>query len=294
LTVEKPKYRDPLFRETRPDIVYKVPIRGTDDYVSIRIIIEHKAQDDHKAIFQLWCYVCQQCIQDVKGRLTDPKTKKRKKWPKGFRLPPVIPIILHHGNLPFSGESELADLFYQIPGVREYLPHLKAILFDLSVIEVDNLPRDPKAPELHVVLLIMKIIFSKAPKTLKSKFNEILDELKPYSQMPKYCELIRKLWHYVVYNAEKLTETDAKEIETKIRETIGENNKPTLAQIFINKGEIKSKVEAIFDVLEDRFGEIPQATKNTVTKITDIVVLRRLSVLASNCKSLAEFKKALK
>ena len=124
------------------------------------------------------------------------------------------------------------SLFYLIPGAEEYQPHLKAILIDLSVIDEDNLPRDPNAPELFVVLLMMKVIFSKTPKTIKGKFREILDELKPYSQNPKYRELIRKLWHYVIYNAEKLTETDFDEIETEIRETTGDNNMPTLAQIF--------------------------------------------------------------
>jgi len=298
LTVQKPKFRDVLFRETRPDVVYKVPICGIDDYVSIRVIVEHKSSDDHSAIFQLWGYVCQQCVQDAKERLTDPETKQRKAWPKGFRLSPVIPIILHHGNFPFSGETQLADLFYQIPGVREYLPHLKAILFDLSAIEEGNLPRDPKAPELHVVLLMMKVIFSKVPKTLKNKFNEILDELQPYSQMPKYRELIRKLWHYVVYNAENMTESDFSELENAVRKTIGDNKMPTMAQIFIEKGEAKGKIEgrieAILESLEDRLGEVPQATRDAVAKITDLTVLRQLAVLARKCKSLAEFKKALK
>jgi len=53
LTVIKPKFRDTLFCETRPDIVYKVPIRGVDDYVSFHVIIEHKSIDDHSTIFQL-------------------------------------------------------------------------------------------------------------------------------------------------------------------------------------------------------------------------------------------------
>ena len=54
LTVEKPYFRDDQFRETRPDIVYKVPIRGTDKHISFYVVIEHKSQDDHSAIFQLW------------------------------------------------------------------------------------------------------------------------------------------------------------------------------------------------------------------------------------------------
>jgi hypothetical protein len=46
--------------------------------------------------------------------------------------------------------------------------------------------------------------------------------------------------------------------------------------------------------LEDSFGEVPQATQHAVTKITDLAVLRRLTILAGKCKSLAEFANALK
>ena len=306
LTVVKPKFRDKLFRETRPDIVYKVPICGTDEHISFYVIIEHKSLDDHAAVFQLWGYVCQLCRQDVENRLADPKTKQRKAWPKNFRLSPVIPIIIHHGNKPFTGETQLANLFFMIPGAKEYLPHFQAILVDLSQIEEGKLPRDPNAPELHVVLLIMKVIFSKDKTTLKKNFNNILKDLKPYSQNPKYRDLIRKLWHYVVYNAEQLTDRDYEALETEIQETVGENNMPTLVQKWLaegmekgmEKGKAEGKVEervvAIFDLLEDSFGEIPQGTKAAVVKITDLAKLRRLTILAGKCKSLAEFNKALK
>ena len=41
LTVKKMRFRDALFRETRPDIVYDVPILGTDEHVRFYVIIEH-------------------------------------------------------------------------------------------------------------------------------------------------------------------------------------------------------------------------------------------------------------
>ena len=62
-TVIKPKFRDKGFRETRPDIVYKVPIRGTDEHLRFYVIIEHQSLDDHSAIFQLWGSICQLCRQ---------------------------------------------------------------------------------------------------------------------------------------------------------------------------------------------------------------------------------------
>jgi hypothetical protein len=306
LTVVKTKFRDVLFRETRPDIVYNVPIIGSDEYVSFHVIVEHKSFDDHSAIYQVWQYVAQLCVQDVEKRLIDPKMKKRRKWSKNFRLSPIIPIILHHGEKPFTGETQLVNLFYPLPGAEEYLPHLQAILVDLSAIEEGNLPRDPNAPELHVVLLIMKVIFSKDKKTLKHGFFAILDELNPYSQNPRYYELIRKLWHYTLYNARKLTETDYEEFEPAVQKTIGDDNMPTLVEIFmkkgmkqgiekgIEKGIGKGKIESILAILEDGFGEIPQSIQNALAEISDPVALRRLTILAAKCKSLKEFTKALK
>jgi len=294
LIVEKTKFRDKLFRETRPDVVYKVPIIGAKGHISFHVIVEHKSSDDHSAIYQIWQYVGQLCIQDVDKRLTDPETKKHTAWPKDFRLSPIIPIILHHGDKPFTGETQLLKLFYPLPGAEEFLPRLQAILVDLSAMEEDKLPRDPSTPELYVVLTIMKVVFSKNKTTLKRKFREILDELEPYSKDQKYRELIRKLWYYVAYNAEKLTETDAEEIEGEIRQTIGDDNMPTLAQIYINKGEVKNNVESILSFLEGRFGEVPQSIHDTVAQISDIAVLRQLTVLAAKCKSLDEFAEAVK
>jgi predicted transposase YdaD len=302
LIVEKEKFRDDHFRETRPDIVYKVPIRGIDDHISFYVIAEHKSYDDHSAIFQLWGYVCRLCVRDVKKRLTDPETKQRRNWPKHFRLSPIIPIIIYHGNKPFTGETQLADLFYQIPGAREYLPHLQAILVDLAITDEGNLPRDPNAPELHVVLLIMKVIFSKAPQTIKSKFREILKELKPYSQNPKYRELIRKLWRYVIYNAEKLTEADAEEIHAELREITGDNDMPTLVQMWTDKGkaegEAKGKAEGqartITRLLTRRFGVVPQDVEMGLLALRDIEQLDRLSDFAFDCHSLEEFASHLR
>ena len=69
---------------------------------------------------------------------------------------------------------------------------------------------------------------------------------------------------------------------------------PTLAQIYTNKGKAQDRIESIIAILEDSFGEVPQATKEIVAKINDLTELRRLTLLAGKCKSLAEFNKALK
>ena len=49
----------------------------------------------------------------------------------GFVLPPVLPIILYHGERPFTAPIRLSELVYQLKGFEKYLPDFG--LFKLSV-----------------------------------------------------------------------------------------------------------------------------------------------------------------
>ena len=300
LTVETTKFCDDQFHETRPDMVYTVPIIGAEESIRFHVIFEHKSYNDHATIFQISKYVHQLYVQEVKTRLTDTKTKKHKKWPRDFQLSPIIPIILHHGSTRFTGEIELSKLFYPLPGAEEFLPHQKAVLVDLTKIEDDKLPRDENSPELHIVLLMMKVIFSKSPTAIRRKFSRILEELKPYSQNPMYRDLIYKLRHYVIWNAKKMDRTDYFEIKTEIDETIEErgDNMPTLAQIFIDEGRVEGRVEgesrAILRTLTRRFRRVPKQLEVRIRAVSDLARLEKLADFAFDCETLKEFTESLK
>ena len=308
LTVETAKFCDEQFRETRPDMVYTVPIRGAEGFVRFHVILEHKSYNDRSAIFQIWKYIEQICVQEVVARLTDPKTKKHKAWPKDFWLSPIIPIILHHGIFPFSGEIELAKLFYPLTGAEEFLPHQKAILVDLTKIEDDDLPHDETAPELHAVLVIMKVIFSKSITKIRRKFSEVLEELKAYAQNPMYRKLIYQLRHYVIRNAKNITKEDFFEIKTEVGRVIeeGDSNMSSFVQDIINEGmvkgiavgraegEAKNEARAILRILARRFRKVPKRLEARIFTITDLACLEKLFDLAFDCESLVEFAESMK
>jgi len=287
LTVEKLEFRDDLFRGLFPDIVYRVPIKGVRGSVCVHTVIEHKAQNDQMAIFQLSRYVMQLCDHEVRT------AKEQKKLNRRFRLSPIIPILLHQGLSAFTGPTQLADMFYPVEGTERYLPKLQAVLVDLTKIDEKRLPRDPETPELYVVLLIMKVIFSKDRATLLSKWQEILDELKPYSEMPKYRRLIRLFWYYTGYNTTKLTETDYKEIEADIRKNTGDDTMPTLAQIFTKKGEAKGKADGIIRTLTKRIAQPSEKLEEKLLALTNLEQLDQLFDLALDCQSLDEFENLL-
>jgi hypothetical protein len=53
---------------------------------------------------------------------------------------------------------------------------------------------------------------------------------------------------------------------------------PTLVQMWTERGkaegEAKGKTDLVLAILEDNFGEVPQATKDVVAKITDLATLK--------------------
>jgi hypothetical protein len=155
LTIVDPHTTDEVFKEAFADVAYRVPIKGTKGkkHVNFFVIIEHKSEQDYQTIFQLWSYVFRVCRREFLA------TSMRDRKKPGYRLPPVIAIIVYHGNTPFLGQTELSGLFASLPGLEDYLPKLQAILVDLSTIDDnDPLMNDPEVPELRVILMTLKVI----------------------------------------------------------------------------------------------------------------------------------------
>ena len=290
LTIETKDFVDDFYRKTRPDMVYEMPIIGEEGKASVHVIIEHKSYDDCETIFQIWKYVHQLCLQDVESRLEDAETKKRKPWSKSFRISPIIPIIFHHGAIPFTGEVELRELFYPLPGAEDFLPNQKAILVDLSKMKAEEIPRDANVPELHIVLLIMKTISDKDDGRLGQKLDEILEELRPFSEIPMYGKLIRDFWFYAMNNVEKLEKTDVENLEIKIREITGDKTMPSIAQQYIQEG----KAEMLLRILTRRFRTVPKTLEKRVYTITDPERFDQLADFAFDCETLEDFTDAVR
>jgi hypothetical protein len=171
-------------KTTHADIVYIIPIKGSDKLFRVYILLEHKSYDDPKVIVQLADYVHQ------KSRNELDSAEHR----GDFLLSPVIPFIVYQGENPFSSPSELAETYRQIPGLSEYLPHLKAIVVDLSVIPAEELPQDTEALELKPMLRMMQIAFEKA-NWAEHCVSE-LDIFKTAENKDQYTGLIHNSYLY--------------------------------------------------------------------------------------------------
>ncbi|MDR2756638.1 MAG: Rpn family recombination-promoting nuclease/putative transposase [Planctomycetaceae bacterium] len=291
LTLAPKKMYDVWFKETRADVVYRVPIRDSITYIDFFIILEHKSFDDFWTILQVFCYAARICEREFRT------AEEKGLIDKSYRLPPVIVIIIHHGETQFTGSIELDKLFYDLPEIQELLPKMKAILLDLSVMDESAIPSDPNVPELKAVLMILKVIFS---KDVGVKAKDVFEELKPYSDNPKYRYLIRLICIYLANNAQHLKNQPVK-LEQVIQTIVGEKDMSTLYELWTKEGEVKGEAKgkaegeakAIIRILTRRLELPSQPLQQKINSIRDINKLDELTDFALTCVSLEEFTTAL-
>ena len=182
------------------------------------------------------------------------------------------------------------ELFVSLPGLEDYLPRLQAILFDLSTIaDDDEIMNDPEVPELRVVLLVLKTIFrSEVPLTLE----DMLRELKPYSDDPETYRLIRATWVYLTSNAEYFHQNVDALLGT-FKEVIGEEVMSTMIEVWKTEGEVRKGRNMVLVALRKKFGLVPAEIEEAVLVMSDSIALESLLEHVIDSNTLEEFSESL-
>ena len=130
----------PLFSDNKDsDTVKKIKLQGDKSLFFIGII-EHESEVNFTASFKLFQYITY--VQSDFVKENDKKHEEEVKktgrskiklsTSKGFKLPPVLPIIFYDGtkkwtsSLDLLGRTELAEIFYK------YIPKFEYELVDLN------------------------------------------------------------------------------------------------------------------------------------------------------------------
>ncbi|MGL4944603.1 MAG: Rpn family recombination-promoting nuclease/putative transposase [Thermoguttaceae bacterium] len=277
-----------LFKGKVADVIYRVPIKRTKQHVDFFAVLEHKSYNDALTIFQLWCYVQLICQMNLR----ESQAKKRFSAKK-YRFPPVVPIIVYHGESAFTGVTQLFDMFSQLPGVERYFPRMEAILFDLS--QNDEIPCDAEVPELKAVLTILRAVFRRDVGTMAI---EVFRELKTQNLVePEYLRLARLIWLYLVSSAKRL-KRNYEQFAPIIQQETGDDKMPTMVEVWRAEGEARGRVEGaartLLRILKKRLRTVPQHVEDRVMAIRDSVVLESLTEFALECKSIEEFEESLR
>ena len=283
LTVEPRHLTDELFKEFITDVVYRVPIKGTDQYADFFVFLEHKSNNDGWTIFQLWIYVVLICLQEYR------RAEHEKRLNADYRLPPVFAIVVHHGESRFTAPTELSEMFQSLPGIEPYLPKFQAVLFDLNTIPDDEVADDPDAPELRLVLMALKTVFR---KDVSTKIKTILEELGPTAD-PLLRRVVRIVWLYLVSRAKHM-ERNYEVLFDTIKTIVEVESMPTMLEKWGAEREAKGRAETVLAILRAKFHQVPKGVEKTVGQMTDPIAPNSLAVHAAQSKTLVDFVEALK
>lgn len=105
------------------DLLFSVELSGRP--VLVYVLVEHKSGSDRWATFQVLRYVVR-IWERVLATAPPPSV-----------LPPVIPLLVHHGEAPWSAPTRLMELIdpvvSEVPELRRVSAQLEVLLDDLTV-----------------------------------------------------------------------------------------------------------------------------------------------------------------
>ena len=301
LALEQGSYVDEDLRRSYSDLNYTVPLRNpaleSPCRAYIYILVEHKSESDEFTVFQLLRYmvrIWQRELEDAGYR-------------KGFRLPPIVPLVLHHGRSEFKAPVELGDLVVKMDGMGRFVPDYRCLLIDLMQVSPEEMPKSD--PRLHAVLAVMRSIFDE--ETIEP-FRDALFRLAAIMDRPETRRTLATILGYIFRNASKMTDKDLRSIVEPLGK-VGEDAMSTLIEKWKDEGReegiekgreegreegrqegrIEDRQDSIIDILSTRFEVVPDSVRKAICEIHDAERLAKLTATAVKCPSVEQFAESL-
>lgn len=144
----------PMFTEERDaDVVKKVHVRTTTEEFDFFIaLIEHKSGVDYNVVMQLLRYMV--LIWEDFEHQMEKKSKGISKT-KGFKYPPVLPIVYYEGQEEWTASTELAERIALNETFFEYVPNYRYYLISLNKYDREELIE--KKDAMSFVMLLNRI-----------------------------------------------------------------------------------------------------------------------------------------
>ena len=156
----------------------------------------------------------------------------------------------------------------------------------------DDVPDDPDAPELKLVLMALKLIFR---EDIAEKITEILEKLK--TDDPELHDVVRMVWYYFTASG-KYADRDYGVLYETIKKIVEVESMPTLLEKWTADAVAKKEAEMgrnmVLVALRTRFNKIPKEVEDAVRTMSDSIALESLHVEAIQCDTLDEFIEGLR
>lgn len=286
--VAKDSFIDKELEESFSDILYTVNIGDKEGY--IYILFEHKSYFDKMTPVQMIGY-----ITDI-WKLYNNQTKNKK-------LPPIIPILIYHGDRKWNYGSTLSELIEDFPrNIADYIPDYKYLIYDFSNYSDSEIKGQIK---LRLFLKLISHIFDDDFDKGLREVLPLLVELRDKTTGIEYIETVVK---YILNIGEEisLNELDQKSknistegsavimtIAEKIYHDGKEEGKEEGKEVGKEEGKIETMHEMIEFALELKFGLNSKPLAKDIKEINDYDKLKQIKQAIRNHDSLEGFTDSL-
>ncbi len=275
INIDKDSFVDKKLEESFSDILYNISINDRDGY--IYLLFEHKSYLDKMTPVQLLGYIID--IWELHANQS-----------KEAKLPPIIPILIYHGNKSWNLGNQLSELIDDIPeSILDYIPNYKYLVYDLSNYSDLEIKGEIK---LRLFLKLLSHIFADDLEKGLGEVLPLMNKLKKKSTGMEYIETVVK---YILNTGKEIS---LNELNEKAKKFSSEGSEiiMTIAERLIEEGRKEGRKEGkkenmhemIEFALDIKYGMSSKFLVKDIRKIDDYDKLKEIKKAIKSYDTLEE------
>ena len=263
------------------DLVYKVYTK--ESVVYLFFLLELQSYNDFTMPFRLLVYMTAIWLDHFKN------CDKNKRSQKGYRLPAIMPIVLHNSERNWTASCKFSQMISNAELFGKYV-----VDFEYALVSVNTLTES----KISNSNTLIDNIFLADKKRTRQDWTDGIAELMHRIRAMDTNDLNEWItWFSNVIR--KLNEDERGELITQLKEG-DEKDMCSSFERLLNKekaegwkdGRAEGKAEAVIELLED-LGELSDSLRNCIMEQMDLELQKKWLKAAAKAKSIEEFEQAV-
>ena len=287
LKLEEGTYVDEELKQRQSDVLFSVPLGGRP--ALLYLLFEHQSSADPHMPLRMLRYLVR-----IWDRWVEAKPGR-----KAAALPAVIPMVLYHGDRPWTAATELREIIDlahdEGAAIEAYLPRWRILLDDLTALREEELLGRQRLSTM--AKLAQALLRSLRHERVVRLLARLLDLMREVERDPAGLSDFRTLIYYVW---EAGPPAEWTEVEAFMQANMGEKvgiEVRSIADVYRAEGWAKGRAEghekgreegraeghaeghleaarhAVLAVFEARGLRVPDAVRDRITSCSDLDML---------------------
>ena len=283
------EYITDQFDTYESDLVYKVHTK--EGAVYLFFLLELQSYNDFTMSFRLLIYMTAIWLDHFKN------CDKNKRSKKGYRLPAIMPIVLHNSERNWTASCRFSHMINNAQLFGKYV-----VDFEYALVSVNTLTKS----KISSSNTLIDNIFLADRKRTRQEWTDGIAELMHRIRAMDTDDLNEWItWFSNVIR--KLNEDERSELITQLKEG-DEKDMCSSFERLLNKekadgraegwkdgrekGKAEDRAEAVIELLED-LGALSDSLKTCIMEQTDLELLKKWHKAAAKATSIEEFEQAV-